>query len=97
VTSPKSSARILGKAIQVDKKTVNGFLYKHSKDMKLFVKEGLTPPLWSIASGIPLNGEIEKAEGMQHLNLRYGSNRADPYWYKIENGAPPSNTDFLEK
>ena len=95
--SPKSSARVISKAIQVEKKTVNGHLYLHSKDNQIFVKQGLTPPLWSVAPETQPIGENQEFDEGKDLNLRYGSNRADPYWYKIENGAPPSNPDFLEK
>lgn len=42
-----SSGRVIAKAIGVDKSQVNSCLYNNDKKEKLFMKKGLTPPLWS--------------------------------------------------
>ena len=94
---PESSAREIAKALRIDKSVVNSLLYSNLKRGQIFVKKGITPPLWSCVDRQETQSRKPDFAVAKDLNYQSGAQRTDLHWYRLKRNAPPSNTDHLEK
>ena len=95
--NPESSAREIAKALKIDKSVVNSLLYSNLKKGQIFVKKGITPPLWSCVDRQETHRYKPGFTEAKDLNYQSGAQRTDLHWYRLKRNAPPSNTDHLEK